>query len=67
MDPKPLRIEPFDPHRGFDGVPSSRQHDYLRSYLADLGVRTVVEEPYYFDRDYLAEVAAGHEWHETQS
>ena len=58
MDPKPLRIEQFDSHRDFDGVAPSRQHAHLRSYLADLGVRTVVEEPYYFDRDYLAEFAA---------
>ncbi|MCA8974733.1 MAG: hypothetical protein KDC98_08425 [Planctomycetes bacterium] len=31
---------------------------YLRHYLADLGATTVLEEPAYFDRDYLSEFAA---------
>lgn len=31
---------------------------YLRRYLEDLGATTVLTEPYYFDRDYLAEFAA---------
>jgi hypothetical protein len=31
---------------------------YLRRYLEDLGAKTVLVEPYYFDRDYLAEFAA---------
>ena len=34
------------------------QAAYLRRYLDDLGAATVLEEPYYFDRDYLAEFAA---------
>lgn len=33
------------------------QGKYIRRYLADLGAKSVVEEPYYFDRDYLAEFA----------
>lgn len=36
----------------------SRQVRYARCYLEDLGVRTVVEEPYYFDKDYLDEFAS---------
>jgi hypothetical protein len=31
---------------------------YLRCYLADLEASQIVEEPYYFDRDYLAEFSA---------
>jgi len=36
----------------------SRQIKYLRCYLTDLGVSSVLEEPKYFDRDYLAEFTA---------
>ncbi|MBX2883044.1 MAG: hypothetical protein KTR32_24035 [Granulosicoccus sp.] len=38
--------------------PSSRQFRYLCCYLRDLGVVSIVEEPHYFDRDYLSEFAA---------
>lgn len=34
------------------------QARYLRCYLADSGCATIVEEPVYFDRDYLAEFSA---------
>jgi hypothetical protein len=34
------------------------QGQYLRWYLADLGARTLLVEPNYFDRDYLSEFAA---------
>lgn len=37
---------------------TSNQVVYLRHYLADLGAVTVLEEPDYFDRDYLSEFAA---------
>jgi hypothetical protein len=36
----------------------SRQVKYLRCYLHDLGARSVVIEPNYFDRDYLSEFEA---------
>lgn len=36
---------------------NSSQVQYLRSYLCDLKARSYIEEPYYFDRDYLAEFA----------
>lgn len=36
----------------------SRQAQYLRCYLHDLGARSVVIEPNYFDRDYLSEFGA---------
>jgi hypothetical protein len=36
----------------------SRQAQYLRCYLHDLGARSVVVEPNYFDRDYLSEFGA---------
>lgn len=35
-----------------------RQRRYLIEYLADLGATSVVEEPHYFDRDYLSEFTA---------
>ncbi len=36
----------------------STQVDYVRCYLDDLGAEAVLEEPSYFDRDYLSEFAA---------
>jgi len=36
----------------------SRQAEYLSRYLDDLGARVVLEEPFYFDRDYLDEFSA---------
>lgn len=39
----------------FDG---GRQVSYLCDYLEDLNASFIIEEPHYFDRDYLAEVAA---------
>jgi hypothetical protein len=59
--PLPLRFSEF----GSDGDPlvslgreESRQANYLRCYLHDLGARSVVVEPNYFDRDYLLGPAA---------
>lgn len=61
--PKPLRFHLFgadDPLSKLADHGSGRFHhaSYLRSYLGDLGVTSVVEEPYYFDRDYLSEFAS---------
>ncbi|MCR4347867.1 MAG: hypothetical protein NUV55_11790 [Sulfuricaulis sp.] len=36
----------------------TNQVRYLRCYFADLGATSVLEEPSYFDRDYLAEFSA---------
>lgn len=47
---KPLESA-LENHRG-------PQLEYVRNYLADLGAVSVIEEPSYFDRDYLAEFAA---------
>ncbi len=44
-----LRAEANGPHR---------QLDYLHRYVSGLGASSVVEEPFYFDRDYLAEFSA---------
>ena len=41
-----------------EALPNTRQKRYLKRYLTDLGARTVLEEPRYFDRDYLSEFAA---------
>jgi hypothetical protein len=54
---KRIRISPFgpkDPLTALDCV----QAAYLRCYLSDMGCKTVVEEPVYFDRDYLSEFSA---------
>jgi hypothetical protein len=56
---KPLEIAPFnspgDPLSELQELPQAK---YLRWYLADLGARSVLVEPAYFDRDYLSEFAA---------
>lgn len=38
--------------------PESLQKNYLLEYLEGLGLRTVLEEPQYFDRDWLSEYSA---------
>jgi hypothetical protein len=47
-----------DPLVRFDQDSGSPQAQYLRCYLHDLGARSVIIEPNYFDRDYLSEFAA---------
>lgn len=56
--PKKLEIHQFDKSSPLHKLPDFRQKNYLIRYLADLGAQTVLEEPNYFDRDYLAEFAA---------
>lgn len=56
--PKALRFSEFDVASFPDGVATSNQVAYLRSYLADLAAQSILEEPQYFDRDYLAEFTA---------
>lgn len=55
------REDPSDePAKGqqADREPLDAQIEYLHGYLSDLEVTTALEEPYYFDRDYLSEFAA---------
>ena len=57
--PQPLTLAAFD--SGDDPLSELRQSpqgQYLRWYLADLGAKSVLVEPAYFDRDYLSEFAA---------
>ena len=56
--PLALAVGPFGPTDGLAKLRDCQQTLYLRRYLADLGATTVITEPYYFDRDYLAEFAA---------
>lgn len=56
--PAALRISQFGPNDPLGQLPASNQVAYVRYYLADLGAKSVVEEPNYFDRDYLAEFSA---------
>jgi len=53
-----LEFSAFDADSFPAGVRVSKHVQYLRCYLADLGAASVLEEPHYFDRDYLAEFAA---------
>lgn len=53
-----LRFYPFQAETFLDDQRTSSARDYLRCYLADLKAEAVLEEPYYFDRDYLAEFSA---------
>ena len=58
-DPKPVSITAV----GSASDPlvllgQKQQAAYLRCYLSDLGATSILEEPYYFDRDYLSEFSA---------
>ena len=58
--PRGLSLAPFgdsDPLAGLE-TQAPLQVRYLRGYLADLNAQVVLEEPDYFDRDYLAEYSA---------
>lgn len=54
---KALVFHPFGPEF-FSEFPASRQFNYLYCYLRDLGAESVLEEPHYFDKDYLSEFSA---------
>lgn len=58
MSSHSLRITQFGNDAPLFSLPRSNQRDYLIEYLADLGAASVLEEPCYFDRDYLAEFSA---------
>lgn len=55
---RPLTFTAFDAETFPEGLTASSAVEYLRCYLADLGAATIIEEPSYFDRDYLAEFSA---------
>ena len=56
--PLPLEVVAWGPADPLATVGDSRQVRYLRRSLDDLGAVSVLVEPYYFDRDYLAEFSA---------
>ena len=57
--PKLLKFEKFYPELEiFKEIKESRQGKYLVNYLKDLGAKTLLIEPNYFDRDYLSEFSA---------
>jgi hypothetical protein len=59
-EPKSLRFHAAEDRRS-DPLIALGEMDqalYLRSYLWDLDCQIIVEEPYYFDYDYLAEFGA---------
>lgn len=45
----------FGPNDPLAQLPVSRQIQYLQRYLVDIDTKYVLEEPNYFDKDYLAE------------
>ncbi len=57
--PQPLRFHAAeDPNDPLVALGDAKQALYARSYLFDLDCRVIIEEPYYFDHDYLAEFGA---------
>jgi len=56
--PKPLRFFDFGSSDPLSGLRDSTQVRYLQRYFAELNAAVVLEEPNYFDRDYLAEFSA---------
>jgi hypothetical protein len=57
--PQPLRFHAAEhPRDPLVSLGNAKQALYARSYLFDLDCRVIVEEPYYFDHDYLAEFGA---------
>ncbi len=58
-EPASLRLWRFGSNDPLLQAPiPTRQINYLRRYLGELGATSVIEEPLYFDRDYLAEFSA---------
>ena len=55
MKAESLRFTAFRHGDPLSSMRQSPQRDYLIEYLADLDVKTILQEKYYFDRDYLAE------------
>lgn len=55
---QPYNIHKFGTNDALTKLPSSTQQKYLLCYLAELEAVSVLEEPNYFDRDYLAEFSA---------
>lgn len=56
--PEKLRFTPFGATDPLAQLGTSRQVQYLQRYFDDLDADLVVEEPQYFDRDYLSEFTA---------
>lgn len=56
--PKEISIYKFAAVDPFEGLTDTLQLRYIRTYLSDLSAQTVIEEPQYFDRDYLSEFSA---------
>ena len=56
--PRRIKVTPFGQGELLSSLGDSSQTQYLRSYISDLGGNSVLEEPNYFDRDYLSEFSA---------
>jgi len=55
--PLPLEIQDFQQANILDDFQGSTQGNYIKCYLKDLGAKSIVIEPHYFDKDYLSEFA----------
>ncbi len=56
--PLSFNLLDFDPNTFLDEYTTSNQIIYLRKYLFEIGAQTLLEEPNYFDRDYLSEFSS---------
>jgi hypothetical protein len=56
--PKNLTFHKFGSSDPLHQLATTTQVKYLRVYLSDIGAQRVLEEPNYFDRDFLAEFSA---------
>ena len=55
-EPADLKTQRFDGRKPLPHLTNAPAHEkYIRSYLVDLGAQSILEEPHYFDRDYLSE------------
>lgn len=57
-EPCSLGFFAFDNNDALTRLSQTNQVAYLREYLRDLGTQSIIEEPNYFDRDYLSEFSS---------
>lgn len=56
--PQKFDLYDFNANTFWPAARTTGQLSYVRRYLEHLGATSVLQEPYYFDRDYLSEFAA---------
>jgi hypothetical protein len=58
MQAAPLKVQALGPGDALEALGNTRQVRYVRRYLMGLNASSILIEPHYFDRDYLAEHSA---------